>query len=113
MAEYIERDCMTQEDAENMDNEQAKAILIPLRNMMLDQHGCPISDAYFAIDKAIKALDVQLVHGHWMRYNVNSQPDEKDTMYWKCSKCYNVQIGRMEEPYRYCPYCGARMDEDG
>lgn len=50
-------DCMTQEDAMNMNNEQAVSILIPLRDMMRDQHGCPISDAYFALDKAIEALE--------------------------------------------------------
>jgi hypothetical protein len=47
---------MTQEEAMNMSNEQAIQILIPMRNMMCDQHGCPISDAVFALDKAIEAL---------------------------------------------------------
>ena len=49
-------DMMTQEEAMNMSNEQAVQILIPMRNMMCDQHGCPISDAVFALDKAIEAL---------------------------------------------------------
>ena len=49
-------DCMTQEGAERMDASQAVQILKPLRAMMLDQYGCPISDAYFALDKAIEAL---------------------------------------------------------
>lgn len=47
---------MTQEEAMNMSNEQAIQIVIPMRNMMYDQNGCPISDAVFALDKAIKAL---------------------------------------------------------
>ena len=47
-------DCMTQEDAMNMSIEQAIEILVPMRDMMLDQNGCPISDAYFALDKVIK-----------------------------------------------------------
>lgn len=47
---------MTQEEAMNMSNEQAVQILIPMRNMMCDQNGCPISDAVFALDKAIEAL---------------------------------------------------------
>ena len=102
MAEYIEQDCMTREDAENMDNEQAKAILIPLRNMMLDQHGCPISDAYFAIDKAIKALDVKpVVHGEWKEYPIC------DDCY-QCSNCGVLSMGK----YHFCSNCGARMDED-
>ena len=49
-------DIMTQEEAMNMSNEQAVQILIPMRNMMCDQNGCPISDAVFALDKAIEAL---------------------------------------------------------
>ena len=50
---------MTQEDAIKMDYRQAINILVPLRNMMRDQHGCPISDAYFALDKAINALTAE------------------------------------------------------
>ena len=49
-------DMMTQEEAMNMSNEQAVQILIPMRNLMCDQNGCPISDAVFALDKAIEAL---------------------------------------------------------
>lgn len=47
---------MAQEEAMNMSNEQAIQILIPMRNMMCDRYGCPISDAVFALDKAIEAL---------------------------------------------------------
>lgn len=50
-------ECMTQEDAERMDASQAVQILKPLRAMMLDQWGCPISDVYFALGKAIEALE--------------------------------------------------------
>lgn len=56
--------CMKQEDAMNMSNEQAINILIPLRNMMRDQYGCPISDAYFALDKAIEVL--KQTESHWI-----------------------------------------------
>ena len=52
-------DCMTQEDAMNMSNEQAIQILKPFRDMMIDQHGCPISNVVFALDKAIEALSLQ------------------------------------------------------
>ena len=50
-------ECMTQEDAMNMSAEQAIQILKPMQSMMRDQHGCPISDAYFALEKAIEALE--------------------------------------------------------
>lgn len=49
-------DCMTQEDAMNMSAEQAIQILKPMQMMMRDQHGCPISDAYFALGKALESL---------------------------------------------------------
>lgn len=54
-------DCMTREDAERMGASQAVQILKPLQAMMLDQYGCPISAAYFALDKAIEALKQQPV----------------------------------------------------
>lgn len=40
-----------------MKNSDAIQILKPFRDMMFDQHGCPISDAVFALDKAIEALE--------------------------------------------------------
>lgn len=52
-------ECMTQEDAMNMSNEQAIKILKTFRDMMIDRNGCPISDATFALDVAIKALSEQ------------------------------------------------------
>ena len=51
---------MTQEEAMNMSNEQAVQILIPMRNMMCDQSGCPISDVVFALDKAIESLSADV-----------------------------------------------------
>ena len=50
-------ECMTQEDAERMDASQAVQILKPLRTMMLDRYGCPISEVYLALGKAIEALE--------------------------------------------------------
>jgi len=58
-------DMMTQEEVMNMSNEQAVKILIPMRNMMCDQNGCPISDAVFALDKAIEALSADRSQGEW------------------------------------------------
>lgn len=105
-------ECMTQEDAERMDNEQAVAILKPLRDMMRDQYGCPISDAYFALDKAITALlQPQRIKGRWIR-------KESDLSWWyECSECGESPLF---DPYenevltRFCPWCGSDMrgDED-
>lgn len=45
-----------------MTNEEAIQILKPFRDCMVDQHGCPISDAVPALDLAIAAL----VRGRWI-----------------------------------------------
>lgn len=77
-------ECMTQEDAMNMNNEQAIQILKPLRDMMIDQHGCPISSAVFALDRAIEALSAQPeiirckdCKHHWTHKCMDSMPIER------------------------------------
>ena len=95
------KEMMTQEEAMNMSNEQAVQILIPMRNMMCDQNGCPISDAVFALDKAIESLSADVApvrHGRW---------DLDMSGAW-CSVCGEYSEGE----YIYCPNCGARMDGD-
>lgn len=98
------RDMMTQEEAMNMSNEQAIQILIPMRNMMYDQNGCPISDAVFALDKAIEALSTDEPQGEWI---------EVDDYFirCKCSICGWESHKYEDDVYGmpYCPNCGARM----
>lgn len=94
-------DMMTQEEAMNMSNEQAVQILIPMRNMMCDQNGCPISDAVFALEKAIEALSADRPHGEWV---LNDQIGTFKM--WDCSRCGI----HMETRWNYCPNCGAKMD---
>ena len=100
-------DCMTQEDAERMDASQAVQILKPLRAMMLDQNGCPISDAYFALGKAIEALKQQ--HGYWITLTDCSN----EGVY--CSHCRKKVYKRnysniMKVRSKFCPNCGFKMD---
>lgn len=40
-----------------MTREEAIEVLRPFREAMIDQHGCPISDAVFALDVAIRSLE--------------------------------------------------------
>lgn len=106
-------DCMTQEDAERMDNRQAVEILKPLRDMMRDQHGCPISDAFFALNKAIEALSAQpeQIYGEDIYYEADGHCE------FKCSVC-GVEIGVVEGGeldggyFKFCPKCGVPIKEN-
>ena len=106
-------DQMTQEDAMNMSNARAIEILKAFHDMMFDQYGCPISDAVFAIEKAIEALSVK--HGKWI---INlTEPYGSH-----CSCCgfawydhidavkLNPVLSKIET--KYCPNCGADMRGD-
>ena len=103
---------MTQEEAMNMNNEQAAQILIPMRNMMCDQNGCPISDAVFALDKAIESLSADVApirHGHWIE-------DQDRIVCSECGARFRDEIIYMQEnkpgaPHR-CLECGAIMDQE-
>ena len=46
-----------------------------------------------------------VIHAHWALYL-----DENNCTYgnYACTNCHTIQ-GLMK--YRYCPYCGAKMDE--
>ena len=110
---------MTQADAEKMSNEQAVAILTLMAAMMCDQYGCPISDAYFALEKAIDVLtatDVEPIrHGRWVDENgdtvrmIDGVPEKSC---W-CGSCGEWLVGSDANEIKghYCPNCGARMDE--
>lgn len=47
-----------------------------------------------------------VIHAHWALYL-----DENNCTYgnYACTNCHTIQ-GLMK--YRYCPYCGAKMDEE-
>lgn len=115
------KEMMTQEEAMNMSNEQAVQILIPMRNMMCDQNGCPISDAVFALDKAIESLSADVApvrHGNWDVREPMPMHDIKGNLSWGnwyvCTGCgfATTAIEGHITQYKYCPSCGARMDGD-
>ena len=108
-------ECMTQEDAERMDANQAIQILKPLRAMMLDQYGCPISAAYFALGKAIEALEQPTVDAvpvvHATLEDMGLAEDDRE---WVCSNCkaeFTLCVcGKDRTGYiKHCPYCGAMI----
>lgn len=102
-------ECMTQEDAMNMSNEQAIQILKPLREVMIDQHGCPVSDAVFALDKAIAALSQHQPgrkKGQWINEGIYGEGHSERAI--RCSNCDWHYIGYLDD-YKFCPNCGADM----
>lgn len=107
---------MTQEDAMKMDNRQAAELLKPLRDMMIDQNGCPISSAVFALDKAIEALTADVrenIKGEWIDCGIHGdwawEQDGHGNCWhiWKCSKCEY----KTDHRSNYCPNCGCSMKE--
>lgn len=94
-----------------MTKTEAIEILQPLRDMMVDQHGCPISDAVYALDWAIETLkQPERKIGQWVGTEFDGYADGNPVYYeWKCSNC--GCIFEDEEPmYNFCPNCGARME---
>lgn len=58
-------------------------------------------------DKEINELRRLRLHGHWIK--PNSRPSSTQM---QCSICCRVSYNnRLKEPYNYCPWCGAKMDE--
>ena len=68
------------------------------------------SDIFDVIDQAPTA-DVQKVkHGHWRRSKVEGLPTNR----FVCSECdglVQVSTYRNSCMFKYCPNCGAKMDE--
>lgn len=57
------------------------------------------------IDDAPTVDAVEAVHGYWTYYSSRGECEYE----YKCSVCEDWA----NNPYRYCPYCGANMDGDG
>lgn len=66
------------------------------------------NDAISAIMTFQPTIDAEPVrHGGWVSQTLISTSNGTYMMH-KCSECGDMTINR----YKYCPNCGARMDED-
>lgn len=102
-----------------MTNAEAIEILRPFRNAMIDQHGCPISDAVYALDVALEkwcdVLGRQIPdNGTLMNWcPLVEIPTQQRNGKWEladgyhCSQC-NYKLQTTDIPM-YCPNCGVRM----
>lgn len=127
-------DTMAQEEAMNMSNEQAVQILISMRNMMCDRYGCPISDAVFALDKAIEALsadrpsaaDLSSVYSTAYKSGYEKGKVDRPQGEWidaeiplesggsmpiqACNLCKTFYpLAYTGGGHRFCPNCGSKM----
>ena len=51
-----------------------------------------------------------IVHAHWETDFDFDPEEEQERYFYFCSKCKNALFGNKED-FKYCPYCGATMDE--
>ena len=62
------------------------------------------------IDNAPTIEAKPVVHAHWVT-DFDFDPEEEQELYFYfCSKCKKELFGDKED-FKYCPYCGAQMDE--
>lgn len=60
------------------------------------------------IDRLPEIEAEPIMHAHWIR-------ESEDTAYenvWTCSNCGEELIQHRKPKYRFCPNCGAKMDEE-
>jgi len=73
--------------------------------------GCTVGEALKIMTDEQPTIDaVPVRHGKWID---EGQPDDFFPHHaWRCSEC-GEQVLEIGEPwYKYCPNCGARMDDD-
>ena len=119
-----------------MTNEQAVKILKPLRDMMIDQNGCPISDAVYALDMAIQAFStdgdtisrqtvLDTIKKHYraydndllevIAYEIEHMPSIQPEII-RCEDCKywmpHTQLGYDEDNDEFYDYCRRLIPED-
>ena len=67
--------------------------------ILLSQAGTHLGDLYYRDDERKK--------GKWKRTVLGSTSGYGTTVMYQCSECEQMSISK----YRYCPNCGARMEE--
>lgn len=64
-------------------------------------------ESYQSMEQTVNKLNDALKHGHWEWHEDNRE--------WYCSECkrfvYSVSLEVMSGEYKFCPHCGAKMDE--
>lgn len=85
-----------------MTNEEAKRRIEICRDFLANNYSDMGEPNFMAFDMAIKALEQELKIGHWSNKCV-------------CSVCGNQPWyygSTFRKDYKFCPYCGARMESE-
>lgn len=53
---------------------------------------------------------VPLIHAAWIDIDPNKHEWDKDGMCYYCSNCKHRAGKYKHKTYKYCPWCGAKMD---
>ena len=83
----------------------ADAVLTRMINVM-DMQDFYLPIQFMLVINEIPTID-PVRHGHWVA--IDDYPHEE----WECDKCGFVYYEDNDEPtFKYCPNCGAKMDEE-
>ena len=92
-----------------MTNEEAIRSLMNHFRVHDDGRPTPVLDE--AENMAYKALNAQL-HAHWINLGRIFEGDEHQYGCSNCKEVFQLMDGTPKDNgYKYCPNCGARMDE--
>lgn len=81
-------------------------------------HSDSISDAMSELENMRRVDAVRVVHAHWIEYEPERSADSLEyvneygqSIFYMCSNCHTVSFRNFIAGWRYCPYCGAIMDD--
>ena len=85
-----------------------------VRRKLLEMRDGMEPDAIAVLNMALTKLEgfpaMDVVHGRWVMVGKTFLHSQYD-LFTKCSVCSRVYVrGDYQEPYHYCPNCGAKMD---
>lgn len=83
----------------------ALEIIEAVKNVSWSQSGKVLCGKMYSQIKDLPAVDAAPVrHGRW----INENPDDSLDPRMRCSICTGIESPLIK--WRYCPYCGAKMD---
>ena len=78
--------------------------------LMEKYHKTTVWDSWVEINNAPTVDAVPVVHGRWER---KQDISTFGMLMFECSECKKLSEGGiLDEPYNFCPNCGAKMDAE-